>query len=100
MNPFLSANYDPWAHADEYRAIEAQQALIEFAALREQTVSWLRGLRPETWNRPARYAIFGPTHFEEMVRFTTEHDVTHLHQIRYAIAQAVAFERGKTHPAD
>lgn len=88
-NPFLSANYDPWAHVQHYAEVSADEAFLEFASLRLKTVEWLSGLPPEVWSRPARYSLFGPTHFEEMVRFTTEHDLTHLRQMLAAIDHAV-----------
>jgi len=88
-NPFLSANYDPWAHAHEYSHVSFERALIDFARSRVTTVEWLKTLPPEAWSRPARYAILGPTHFEEMVRFTTEHDLTHLRQMQRAIEHAI-----------
>jgi HAD superfamily hydrolase (TIGR01662 family) len=88
-NPFLSANYDPWSKAHDYHHVSIDRAFLEFVQHRTQTVEWLLGLPEETWSRPARYAIFGPTYFEEMVRFTTEHDRTHLLQIRDAIAHAL-----------
>ncbi len=88
-NPFLSANYDPWGKAHEYDQVPADRAFLEFTQHRSETIEWLLGLPEETWSRPARYAIFGPTSFEEMVRFTTEHDRTHLRQIRDAIAHGL-----------
>jgi len=87
-NPFLSANYDPWAHAHQYIHTSARQALEEFVRFRTEMVQWLASLPAEVWARPARYAIFGPTWFGEMVRFATEHDRTHLRQIRAAIRDA------------
>jgi FMN phosphatase YigB (HAD superfamily) len=89
-NPFLSANYDPWAHAHEYAAVSVEDALAQFIHHRSQTVDWLKSLPDDVWKRPARYSIMGPTCFGEMVRFTTEHDRTHLRQMRDAIAYALA----------
>jgi FMN phosphatase YigB (HAD superfamily) len=88
-NPFLSANYDPWAHVQHYAEVSADEAFVEFVELRMKTVEWLASLPAEAWSRPARYSIMGPTNFEEMVRFTTEHDLTHLRQIQAAIDLAV-----------
>lgn len=88
-NPFLSANYDPWGRAHEYHHVPVDRAFLDFVQHRSDTIEWLLGLPVETWDRPARYAIFGPTHFEEMVRFTTEHDRTHLRQIRDAIGHGL-----------
>jgi HAD superfamily hydrolase (TIGR01549 family) len=89
-NPFLSANYDPWAHAHEYANISVDEAFAQFVRERSATVDWLKALPHEVWRRPARYSILGPTYFEEMVRFTTEHDRTHLLQMHDAIAYALA----------
>jgi FMN phosphatase YigB (HAD superfamily) len=88
-NPFLSANYDPWAHADQYASVPLEQAFREFTRRRAETVGWLRELPEQVWRRSARSSIFGPTCFEEMVRFVTEHDRTHLRQMRHAIAYAL-----------
>ncbi len=87
--PFLSANYDPWAHAHQYRETSVDEALEQFVHFRAGMVSWLQSLPADVWSRAARHAIFGPTSFEEMVRFATEHDRTHLRQIRAAIAYAL-----------
>jgi HAD superfamily hydrolase (TIGR01549 family) len=87
--PFLSGNYDPWAHAQDYLTTSANAALVDFVHYRGRMVQWLRSQPAEVWKRPARHAIFGPTSFEEMVRFATEHDRTHLRQMRSAIANAV-----------
>ncbi len=87
-NPFLSANYDPWAHAHNYTDVPVELGMRDLVRSRAGLVEWLSGLPDEAWNRPARNPIFGPTTFEEMVRFTTEHDRTHLRQMREAIAYA------------
>jgi len=87
--PFLSTIYDPWAHAHNYDETSTEVALYDFARSRSDTVSWLNRLPAEAWQRTARHSIFGPTTFSEMVRFTTEHDLTHLRQIRKAIESAI-----------
>jgi len=85
-NPFLSASHDPWSKAHEYSAIPIDKGFLDFARHRNNTIEWLMRLPEETWDRPARHAIFGPTDFEEMVRFTAEHDRVHLRQIQDALA--------------
>lgn len=89
--PFLSANYDPWEHAHDYDKSSFEVALRKFSDQRRDTVEWLRTLSSDVWTRPARHSIFGPTTFLEMVRFTSEHDLTHLRQMRKAIAVALAY---------
>lgn len=88
-NPFLSGNYDPWAHVHECAEVSVKDALAEFIDLRVDTVTWLKTLSAPVWQRPARHAIFGLTHFQEMVRFMTEHDRTHLRQMVDAIQYAL-----------
>jgi ribonucleotide monophosphatase NagD (HAD superfamily) len=87
-NPFLSANYDAWSHAPGYKHVSIAQAMQAFVRSRASLVEWLASLPDHAWTRPARNAIFGPTTFEEMVRFATEHDRTHLRQMRSAIITA------------
>ncbi|GAB4469614.1 MAG: hypothetical protein Kow00124_04950 [Anaerolineae bacterium] len=88
-NPFLSGNYDPWGNAHRYADVPWRQALAELAQHREELVTWLKGLPDEAWSRPARHAIFGPTTFEEMVRFIVDHDRTHWQQMIDAIQAAL-----------
>ena len=85
-NPFLSANYDPWAGISEYSDLSVSSAFADFASRRAGLVEWLRDLPADAWQRPARHPVFGPTTLMEMVRFTTEHDRTHLRQMREAAA--------------
>jgi hypothetical protein len=89
-NPFLSANYDAWSRAHDYSSVSITQAMQELVRSRGGLIEWLSKLADEAWTRPARNAIFGPTTFEEMVRFATEHDRTHLRQMREAIVNAIA----------
>jgi hypothetical protein len=88
-NPFLPANTDPWADYHGYRKTSLNEALRAFSDRRAETVDCLRNLPEEAWQRPGRDAIFGPTTFEEMVRFIVEHDRTHLRQMRDAIHTAL-----------
>ncbi len=88
-NPFLSAirAHDPGA---DCITLSFRDALAAFAHERAQTLAWLEDVPTAAWKRPARDAIFGPTTFEEVVRFMLAHDRTHLHQIRDTLAQALA----------
>lgn len=87
-NPFLQANTNPWEQVEVYRRVSFREALQTFAAERARTVKWLNSLPAAAWKRPARDAIFGPTCFEEIVRFIAEHDQTHLRQMSAAIDYA------------
>lgn len=81
-NPFLiGIDTDPWAQQRQYFKQDGRQALREFVAQRKELLSWLSGLSREDWQRPARHAIFGPTHLQELVGFLSEHDRLHIQQI-------------------
>lgn len=82
-NPFISgADTDPWAVERNYRAQSGPAALAAFVQARLNTLAFLRGLPTAAWQRPARHAIFGPTHLAEIVDWALEHDRLHLRQIR------------------
>ncbi|HLB47120.1 MAG TPA: DinB family protein [Anaerolineales bacterium] len=82
-NPFISAvESDPWAVTRDYQSQSGIAALAAFADARRETITLLDRLTPDEWQRPARHAIFGPTHLQELVAFTSEHDRLHLRQMR------------------
>jgi FMN phosphatase YigB (HAD superfamily) len=87
-NPFLSAPHDPpgpgeiGCETDNYC-----DPAEEFAAERQRTVDFLAALPAETWDRPARHSIFGPTTLLEMANFTATHDRLHLQQICQTIGR-------------
>ena len=84
-NPFLSGNYNPHARVSEYTSTSIHDAFDQFLDRRISLVKWLREVSADAWERSARHAVFGPTSFAEMVRFTVEHDRTHLQQMHGAI---------------
>ena len=69
-----------WANEREYLTIEGKSALTEFAVARVGTIQTLKGLNERVWSRPARHAIFGPTHFLEVIGFMADHDRLHVQQ--------------------
>jgi FMN phosphatase YigB (HAD superfamily) len=84
-DPFIAAaDTDPWAEARLYRAQSGPQALQEFVATRKELYTFLAALPPPAWMRPARHAIFGPTHLAEIVGWIVDHDRIHLEQLRRA----------------
>jgi FMN phosphatase YigB (HAD superfamily) len=82
-NPFISgADTDPWAVKRDYQSQSGTEALQAFVAARRQTHAFLAELPESDWNRPARHAIFGPTHLAEIVGWMLGHDRIHLDQLR------------------
>jgi FMN phosphatase YigB (HAD superfamily) len=69
-----------WASEREYLNINGKSALAEFAEARLKNLKTLKALTDETWSRPARHAIFGPTNFLEVTSFMADHDRLHIQQ--------------------
>lgn len=89
-NPFLPGqDTDRWAEARRYREQDGSQALRQFIAVRTHIINRLEELDTTGWQRPARHAIFGPTHLRELVSIIASHDRLHLQQI-YRLIQALS----------
>lgn len=71
---------DPWAEERDYFHQSGPAALAAFIDTRTQMTGLLDLLSDAGWQRTARHAIFGPTTLEELVRFTTTHDIVHMRQ--------------------
>ncbi len=69
-----------WANERKYLNIHGPTALAEFAAARLEILKILKEQPEEVWSRKARHAIFGPTHFLEVVGFIADHDRLHIQQ--------------------
>jgi FMN phosphatase YigB (HAD superfamily) len=81
-NPFIiGIETDPWAEERQYIQQNGPQALVDFINSRKKLLSLLTPLPAEVWQRPARHAIFGPTHLQELASFISEHDRLHIQQI-------------------
>ena len=85
-NPFLPGQEtDSWADARQYCLQDGLQALDEFSQVRLEILHLLENLPPEAWDRPARHAIFGPTHLSELVNIIAGHDILHVQQVYAAL---------------
>jgi FMN phosphatase YigB (HAD superfamily) len=81
-NPFIQGiDSDPWAQERQYIHQDGQQALAAFIANRKELLVLIANLSSEGWQRPARHAIFGPTHLGELASFVADHDRLHIQQI-------------------
>jgi FMN phosphatase YigB (HAD superfamily) len=89
-NPFLPAmDTDPLAENRSYAAQDGTEALSDFTLARIQLLDQLQTLTMGEWERPARHAIFGPTHLRELVSFIATHDRVHIQQSRSTIQAAI-----------
>lgn len=81
-NPFLAGiDTDTWAVERHYHQQDGIVALRDFIQSRLEILHILDYLSLEDWKRPARHAIFGPTHLKELVSIQAGHDRLHLHQV-------------------
>ena len=69
-----------WAKERNYLTEDGRKALQEFASARLETLAKLKGLDEAIWKQKARHAIFGPTHFQEVIGFMADHDRMHIQQ--------------------
>jgi FMN phosphatase YigB (HAD superfamily) len=80
-NPFIPGkDTDPWASERQYILQDCMEALGSFLSSRIELLSILDGLSPEDWQRPARHAILGPTHIQELMGIIASHDRLHIQQ--------------------
>jgi FMN phosphatase YigB (HAD superfamily) len=80
-NPFLPGkDTDPWASERQYILQDCLEARSSFISARIELLSVLEGLAPEDWQRPARHAILGPTHIQELAGIIASHDRLHVQQ--------------------
>jgi FMN phosphatase YigB (HAD superfamily) len=80
-NPFLPGMVtDQWAEERQYLQQNGRDALLDFLRTRTQMVTMLESMTEEQWKRPARHAVFGPTHIKDLTGFIVSHDQVHIRQ--------------------
>ena len=85
-NPFLPGeDTDRWAEARNYMLQDGLEALKQFTACRMKLLDTLEAMPAESWKRPARHAIFGPTDLAEMVGIISGHDRLHIQQVHQVL---------------
>ena len=69
-----------WAKERNYLEEDGFAALREFTSARTAALARIKGLDDAVWEQKARHAIFGPTHFQEVIGFMADHDRMHIQQ--------------------
>jgi FMN phosphatase YigB (HAD superfamily) len=69
-----------WANERQYLNVNGSEALAQFTSARIKVLQTLKEQDEEMWSRRARHAIFGPTHFLEVISFIADHDRLHIQQ--------------------
>jgi uncharacterized damage-inducible protein DinB len=82
---FPAADADRWATERQYQRNDASEALQAFRVRREETLRFLRGLRPEHWDRGGVHATRGRMTVKDFVGLMAWHDDNHLDQLKRAL---------------
>ena len=83
---FLPIEPDRWAADRQYLRNDATEALAAFRARREEALKYLRGLKPEQWERGGILATRGRMTVTDFVGLMAWHDDNHLDQRKRALA--------------
>lgn len=82
-NPFIpGAVTDPWVDERNYAQECGPDALTAFVEARTEMIHLIESLDENSWQNPARHAIFGPTTLRELLNFVATHDRSHTQQFR------------------
>jgi uncharacterized damage-inducible protein DinB len=76
---------DRWATERQYLRNDTAEALDAFRTRREETLRFLRELRPEQWERAGVHATRGPITIRDFVGLMAWHDDNHLDQLKRAL---------------
>ncbi len=80
-NPFIpGAVTDPWVEERNYAQECGPDAMTAFTTVRTEILRLIESLDAQTWQKPARHAIFGPTTLHELLNFVATHDRSHIQQ--------------------
>src|SRR5512143_4138219 len=69
-----------WAKQRKYLNEHGPAAVSGLLTARLELLRRIVEVSAETWEKPARHAIFGPTHFGEVIGFMADHDRLHIQQ--------------------
>lgn len=83
---FLPLEPDRWASERQYLRNDAAEALAAFRARRQECLAFLRGLRPEQWERGGIHTTRGRMTVKDFVALMAWHDDNHLDQLKRALA--------------
>lgn len=82
---FLPVEPERWAVDRQYQRNDVQEALAAFKTRREETLRFLRSLKPEQWERGGIHATRGRMTLKDFVELMAWHDDNHLDQLKRAL---------------
>ena len=77
---------DRWASDRQYQRNDAREAIAAFRIRRDESLKFLRGLRPEQMTRGGLHATRGRMTIADFVGLMAWHDDNHLDQLKRALA--------------
>jgi len=83
---FPSSEPDRLAMERQYLRNDALEALSSFRKRREETLKFLRGLKPEQWERVGIHPTRGPMTIKGFIELMANHGNVHLEQVKRALA--------------
>ena len=83
---FSPADADRWAEDRQYLRNDVQEALSAFRKRRGENLKFLRGLKPEQWERAGIHATRGRETLRDWVTLMASHDLNHLEQLKRGLA--------------
>jgi hypothetical protein len=76
---------DRWAAERQYLRNDVHEALAAFRKRRDETLTFLRGLKSEHWERGAIHATRGRMTLKDFIGLMAWHDDNHLEQLKRAL---------------
>ena len=83
---FSPADADRWAEDRQYLRNDAPQALAALRKRRSEVLNFLRGLKPDQWERAGIHATRGRETLRDWFTLMANHDLNHLEQMKRALA--------------
>jgi FMN phosphatase YigB (HAD superfamily) len=85
--PFIAGvETDRWAEERDYTHQDGRAALKDFLIHRQELIQSLMDASVQSWQKPFRHTIFGPSTLKELFEFTVAHDNNHICQIKNLLA--------------
>jgi uncharacterized damage-inducible protein DinB len=82
---FLGVEPDRWAEERQYGRNDVGEALVSFRKRRDESLAFLRHLKPEQWERAGVHATRGRMTVKDFVALMAWHDDNHLDQLKRAL---------------
>ena len=83
---FITVQAERWASDRQYLRNDGFDALDSFKRRRNEVLEFLRGLKPDQWERGGIHPTRGRMSIKDFVALMAGHDESHLEQLKRALA--------------